>query len=973
MSDIACAEATCLWLSEDYSACGVTLQKLETESKPDIKLANNLLVVEHTVAGHAEAERICSQLEQLANEQLAADDGGCAADAVGSAASRARASGASEPPPLVPVRDDLAVVQLNRATLLYALHRAGPASALLEALAADAEALPEGAAVRALALALELAVEGRQLPRAVALLQRFERLYGSLTEAYAADRPSPSGRPDGAAAEEAGPGGARAGPGRPRLLALPRVSHWGSGAMVRSRELLDLQGRPPSVPDLKLLIKLYRSRLHALAHNTRAAKRELKAVIAAVSPSSSPSSAPLPQQPQQPPPHQGPPGSAASGSAVAGAAPGSRRASPAAGALLQSVRAQLELCRGRVRKATRLLLAMMQATRLLLAMMQDPACAPSHRPLLLNNLGLVHHQQGKHTLALLYLSQALATAQAGPGAGQEANPPAAPGLSGSAGPTGAPCSSSSSCVPVPAVLYNAGLQHLLLRNYGAARKCFAGAAQHYAGTPLLWLRTAEAALGLHRQTTSQQPPQQPPNGSTPPALTTTTSTLTSSFAAASTTASTSAASSAAAGELLSEAIAALATALQQLDEQQAAHEQWQSSSSKLEEGWSLSAPTPTPTAASAAAAASAGALGSGPSPSPSPGSGASSAPDAAAGDLFLPLPPAAPTPAGAAGPGSGGDATARAGGVHHANGGAAGGGAGTGAGEEAQRSRHSHSGGSGGALPNGVGEAHGTDASAALAQELTAVRRAVLANLAYAHLQAGDWGEALAAAQALLAAAQPPPPPAAAATDGGGAAADGAAAAAAAAEYGYLATSYAAEALCMLERPGDAVEVLSLWLMSAQESSDAAAAAASRAQQAPAALALAGPKPDADDSCGGGATGGGGGRDEEYPLGNAAALAALAGPAALASALTHLAAVFASQGEHGQAAALVRQALALQQPQAGGGAAGCAGAAGVGASGAGAGGAEGRGAALLAVYCELAGGNTGGALALLRQAQPAPA
>eukprot|EP00198_Chlamydomonas_reinhardtii_P005047 XP_001694383.1 predicted protein [Chlamydomonas reinhardtii] len=130
-------------------------------------------------------------------------------------------------------------------------------------------------------------------------------------------------------------------------------------------------GRPPAVPDLKLVIRLYRSRLHALAHNTRAAKRELKAVMSA-------ESAPVPQQAQQ--------------------------------------QAQLQ--------------AQAQA--------QQQLQAAALRPLLLNNLGLVQQAQGKHTLALLYLSQ-----------------------------------------------------HLLLHNYGAARTCFQHAAAHYADT---WQSSSSSKL-----------------------------------------------------------------------------------------------------------------------------------------------------------------------------------------------------------------------------------------------------------------------------------------------------------------------------------------------------------------------------------------------------------------------------------------------------------------------------------------------
>ncbi|GFR49363.1 hypothetical protein Agub_g11389, partial [Astrephomene gubernaculifera] len=282
MSSLACAEATCLWLTENYTDCYATLQKVESESKADPKLAHNLLVVEHVVAGRTDSERIAAQLELLANERLSADDGGSsgtsgntAADAGPSAGSstsgfRSRSSGTLEVLPLVPVRDDLAVAQLNRALLLLRAHRPALAADLLERLAADVEALPEGTAVRLLAALLDALIEIRQLPRAVAALQTLERMYGSLMEAY------------GSGSGGGGAGGGGEGGGRPAVLALPRVSRWDSGPMMRCRALLEQQGRPPACPDLKLLIRLYRSRLHALAHNTRAAKRELKAVIAAL-------------------------------------------------------------------------------------------------------------------------------------------------------------------------------------------------------------------------------------------------------------------------------------------------------------------------------------------------------------------------------------------------------------------------------------------------------------------------------------------------------------------------------------------------------------------------------------------------------------------------------------------------------------------------------------------------------------------
>ncbi|PNH08067.1 CCR4-NOT transcription complex subunit 10 [Tetrabaena socialis] len=787
----AATESTVLWLAHNLNDCLSTLQKLDAESKADLKLTHNILVVEHALHDGEEADRIQAQLESLANERVVAEDG-AAAD-VGAASARPRSSGATEPLPLVPVRDDLAVAQLNMATLLYHQHSYGPAATLLEQLAANVEALAEGTAVRVLTLLLDIYIEARQLPQAVAVLQSFERLYGTLSEAFTADR-APGGEPGscarqpaegeapsagGAAAEEAvastaGRGGAPAqvcggAGGRPRALALPRVSRWCNDPMARSKALLDQQGCPPAVPDLKLLIKLYRSRLHALAHNTRAAKRELKAAM------------------QQ-----------AHSAAACGEEGGKGR---------DAQRQEQE---------------------------QQRAAASS-----------------------------------------------------TAASHGGHAASAAVAVPTPAVMYNAGLQHLLLQNFAAARQCFSEAAPHYVNTPLLWLRVAEAALGLYRQKQQQTAAAVLHADQGLPR----TGALDSSQAVElqprrvvlATGAHSPSEVGPAASALLSEAVVALQTALQQLDAQQAAHDQWQSSSSKLDEGLSFTAPL----------------SGSGASASSSTAAGA-------AADLYLPLPPHVhaleqqlPSPSPSQRP-----AMPR--------------------GEDEARGNHAHGQG------NGVHEPHGTDASAALSEELVSVRRAVLANLAYAQLQAEDWRGALLAAQELLAATS---------AAGGGLGAEaahagpsGAAAAAAAlsgasasAEYAFLANSYAAEALCHLDRPGEAVECLSLWLMQVQE----AQAQHAQSSQDPA-RSSSSQKSDEE-----------GGPREVYPLGNAAALAALAGPATLAATYTNLGAVFASQGDLAQAATLVRQALSLQPSS--------------------------RSAHLLLVYCELAAGNSAVALALLQR------
>ncbi|GIL79541.1 hypothetical protein Vretimale_12222 [Volvox reticuliferus] len=679
--------------------------------------------------------------------------------------------------------------------------------------------------------------------------------------------------------------------------------------------------------------------------------------------------------------------------------------SPSAEALLLAVRAQLELYRGRARKAT----------KLLLAMLQDPAFSEAHRPLLLNNLGLVHHQQGKHTLALLYLSQALA---AGGTCGSEASAAQSQSRSQSQSGSGsgsgeseqsslqvqqpqqpyAAAAAAAAAVPVPAVMYNAGLQHLMLHNYEAARKCFAAAASQYRNTPLLWLRTAEAALGLYRRHQQHQEHRRRQKilfegagavltagagGVNPlvegvilgarrplgPAVASNggsgvgTSTPATAMMAASNlpqqprrlvlpTGATPSPSEAgpAAAELLSEAVMALLTALQQLDAQQAAHEQWQSCSTKLEEGLSFSPPACS-TAAAATAGATACSSGAGNDGSAGGGSSdGSSQPGlvaAVAGGLTTvvmpgPAEPLAPqqlqqvnqteqqqqqqaqdhNPQGRTvqSIGSGGNGSN---------------------GEEARPSapQPQH--------VNGVHEPQGTDASAALSEELCAVRRAVLANLAYAHLQAEDWCAALQVAKALLAVSAPPPGLTAA--SGSAAGASSPATAAVVAEYAFLAHNYAAEALCHLDRPADAVECLSLWLMTAQER-EAQAQAQIQIQAQPPARSNSSQKSDEEGAAGTAGTSAGSVAREEgeqYQLGNAAALAALSGPAALAATATNLGAVFASQGELEQATALVRQALTLQPTS--------------------------RSAALLLVYCELASGNTPVALALLKQhGRPSP-
>lgn len=180
----------------------------------------------------------------------------------------------------------------------------------------------------------------------------------------------------------------------------------------------------------------------------------------------------------------------------------------------------------------------------------------------LNQLGVLHHQLGKHQLAAIYLQNALAAAQAmAPGlpcsnrAGSSSSSssgssdhPSSSGGSGSqqsalvtlqqrhgnssSSKQGAPSgahkqqagvstttssgSSSSGSVQLDAwsgalaadytydLLYNNGLQQLLLGHWQQALQCFSGAASKHYMQPQLWVRCAEACIGLYHHHQQQQ-------------------------------------------------------------------------------------------------------------------------------------------------------------------------------------------------------------------------------------------------------------------------------------------------------------------------------------------------------------------------------------------------------------------------------------------------------------------------------------
>lgn len=184
----------------------------------------------------------------------------------------------------------------------------------------------------------------------------------------------------------------------------------------------------------------------------------------------------------------------------------------AAAAMLQ---VQLAACQQRVREAFTALTALIT---------EPDAMREAFGVELFNNLGVLHHLAGKHQLAALYFTKAqqalceehdgsvtVSTQQQQQQPTPQVSKPVAVPLAvgGSGGPALSSASLSSSAPRLlpdrsPAVMYNAGLQHLMLKNYSVAHRCFQCAAVTYHQRPALWLRQAEACIGMFRQEEAQR-------------------------------------------------------------------------------------------------------------------------------------------------------------------------------------------------------------------------------------------------------------------------------------------------------------------------------------------------------------------------------------------------------------------------------------------------------------------------------------
>jgi len=117
----------------------------------------------------------------------------------------------------------------------------------------------------------------------------------------------------------------------------------------------------------------------------------------------------------------------------------------------------------------------------------NPAPAtPGRHALYYNNLALAHYKMGKCHMALRFFKRALAAVKTD-------------GMDGQAQPAPSPCPGMVTPTYSSEVVYNTGLQLLLLRQPLPAFKCLESAALLFYNRPRLWLRLAECCIMHYTQ------------------------------------------------------------------------------------------------------------------------------------------------------------------------------------------------------------------------------------------------------------------------------------------------------------------------------------------------------------------------------------------------------------------------------------------------------------------------------------------
>ncbi|KAH9155746.1 hypothetical protein AeRB84_002312 [Aphanomyces euteiches] len=103
-------------------------------------------------------------------------------------------------------------------------------------------------------------------------------------------------------------------------------------------------------------------------------------------------------------------------------------------------------------------------------------------PIFLNNLGCIHNQMGHHQAAQSYFAKALEATSPRPKPGSKATEPSS-----------SPLSTSTQAE----ILYNNGLQLLVLKKYALAFRCLHAASKMFFNRPKLWLRLGECCTASY--------------------------------------------------------------------------------------------------------------------------------------------------------------------------------------------------------------------------------------------------------------------------------------------------------------------------------------------------------------------------------------------------------------------------------------------------------------------------------------------
>eukprot|EP00897_Mesotaenium_endlicherianum_P005590 jgi/Mesen1/5059/ME000252S04172 len=510
-------DAEKLFKSQRFSECLDILRTLQKKKENDPKVLHNIAVAEFQQTGCTDAANLLKGLSEVkARSEELARAAENELEGVGESVTSASANSAALP---AYVEDyDTSIATVNTGILLYHLQQYATAYATLEPLYRNIEPLDEAAALRVCLVMLDISLASGQPDKAAAVLAYVEKTFGYLLsptegvppagnagapsqleasqsqsqsqsqdqqEPPSGSQPSPAGTAGSAAAgvssdagatsatvasaSGSGGGGSGSGDGGGGGSSSSGGGRGGGGSLQGLEEQLSSASLEEGLEDETLALSLQ------MAGSSR---------------------------------HSA--GGAGFGSA-SGSGPPRAPVEQLLATSVPELKLLLHLLKARLLLLTRNFKATKREVKAALGLARDHVQAlllkahleymrGNHRKsaIILNNLACVHHRLGKHHLAAFYLSKALAKS-----APPEAAAAAAAAASSSGG-QGVPASSQGartarmvfafSSDTHLAVLYNAGVEQLLLGNPDLAAKCLQEATAGYYQRPLLWLRLAEACI-----------------------------------------------------------------------------------------------------------------------------------------------------------------------------------------------------------------------------------------------------------------------------------------------------------------------------------------------------------------------------------------------------------------------------------------------------------------------------------------------